>query len=79
MSMPIECRSSQQILEDDLVDVHTALVKNLNLLCNGRLLYVGEQAKRMRALKERVERAIVGDAAWDSRLYPSAYYAACLR
>lgn len=56
--MEIQGRSNQQIVEDDIVELHTQLSQDLRMLAGSALLYRGPQAKRMMEWRDRCEKAI---------------------
>jgi hypothetical protein len=63
MNQTIECRSPQQIADDNLLAAHEMLTVSLNARSAGVLLFVGERRKRMQSLLETIEARIVsGDS-----------------
>lgn len=57
----IICRSSQEIYDDELCELHSALTNLRNRLCDGRLLFQGESQRRLSYWLARVNRAILGE------------------
>ena len=57
-------RSSAEVRDDSLVALHDAVKKSLNQMCNGKMLYVGEQRRLLVRLLESVEDSMFGDATY---------------
>jgi len=68
--MSFECRSTQQVLDDEVCETHTDVVALLNQMSAGRCVYLGTQRKRLYALKEELE-AVIGGAPWNRFWWPS--------
>jgi hypothetical protein len=56
---PIDCRSPQQIHDDELVDTHNDIQRLLNKCVAGRCLYLGHRRERLKALAARIENEIL--------------------
>lgn len=57
----VVCRSSQEIYDDELCELHSALTRDLNELCCGVLLHRGDRRKQLEYLLQRVNLAILGE------------------
>jgi hypothetical protein len=57
-------RSDAEIRDDSLVSLHSTVQKSLNAMCNGKMLYVGEQRRLLVKLLESVEDAMFGDVVY---------------
>ncbi len=62
--MNIVCRSNAEIRDDAFVALHSAVKKSLDAMCNGKMLYVGEQRRLLVKLMESVEDAMFGDVVY---------------
>ena len=71
--MQIECRSSEQIMEDEVCAVHAHIERCLNQVVAGRCLYTGPARHNLLAMKATLEAIIVGEARWELRMPPSFY------
>lgn len=56
----VECRSTQQINEDTVVEVHTQVQRHLRELCAGTLLYRGDLRRRLERVRGLCEEMILG-------------------
>ena len=61
MHTVINCRSSAQIYDDQMLRVHTELTKVLNAMCCGKCLYTGEIREGMKRLLSECEAYILGE------------------
>jgi len=59
-------RSPQEIYDDSLCSLHDAVCRDLNSMCNGRMLFVREQRAKLAALRAEIERAIQGEVVLDT-------------
>jgi hypothetical protein len=71
--MQIECRSNEQILDDEVCAVHAHIERCLNQMVAGRCLYTGSARRSLLAMKATLETIIMGEARWELRLPPSFY------
>ena len=58
--MDTYCRSPQEIVDDTILHVHTAVTHQLNMIVAGRCLYVGQQRIRLQAVLDMAEAMILG-------------------
>ena len=77
IKMPFECRSTQQVLDDEVCEAHTRVVALLNQTSAGRCLYFGAQRNRLYALKQELE-AVIGGAPWNRFWWPEHYLCSLL-
>ena len=75
--MSFECRSTQQVLDDEVCEAHTRVVALLNQTSAGRCLYFGAQRNRLYALKQELE-AVIGGAPWNRFWWPEHYLCSLL-
>lgn len=57
-------RSDAEIRDDSLVSLHNRVKKSLNQMCNGKMLYVGEQRRKLVKLMESVEDSMFNDVVY---------------
>ena len=57
-------RSDAEIRDDAFVELHSAVKKSLNQMCNGKMLYVGEQRRLLVKLLESVEDSMFNDVTY---------------
>lgn len=57
-------RSNAEIRDDAFVALHSAVKKSLDAMCNGKMLYVGEQRRLLVKLMESVEDAMFKDVTY---------------
>jgi hypothetical protein len=66
-------RSTKQIEEDGLCELHTHVCKDLNAVVNGRCLYTGIKRAKLNHLRVQVERAILAGDVADLRRFLKAH------
>lgn len=71
---PIEGRSIQQHVDDDICEAHSELTKMLNMTHMGRLLYTGERAKALMRLRDQCEAYIRGEGPAPDRIFSRIFY-----
>jgi|JFJP01.1.fsa_nt_gi hypothetical protein len=51
----VYCRSTSEIMDDQVCEIHTSLAHSLNAMACGQCLYVGKRREEMKALLAECE------------------------
>jgi hypothetical protein len=77
--MIIHIASPKELEEDFVCETHTSVCRDLNAMANGRCLWVGEERRRLVALRDFLEGAIAGENRVPSEQTVARMYHAALR
>jgi hypothetical protein len=78
-SMIIHIASPKEQEEDFVCETHTSVCRNLNTTINGRFLWLGEERRRLVALRDFLEGVIAGENRVPSIKTLATMYHAALR